>query len=159
MKKLILIPDIINKLEEAVNDYMAATRVRAVVIINTAGQMIYKTGIKRSDSFMQSFGALSAGIFNATVSIAHLIGDDYFENILQEGKRINLYYSAVNSEIIIITAYNKNAIIGVINVMNKKLRKNILNLMTEDDTKIEKQVSFDNEYKDEVEDLLDNMFK
>ncbi len=159
MKQLILIPDIINKLEEAVNDYMIATRVRAVVIINTAGQMIFKTGIKKSDNFMQSFGALSAGIFNATVSIAQLIGDDYFENILQEGKRINLYYSAVNSDIIIITAYNQNAIIGVINVMNKKLKKSILDLMTEDDVKIKKPVSFDNEYKDEVENLLDNMFK
>ncbi len=159
MKQLILIPDIINKLEEAVNDYMITTRVRAVIIINTAGQLIFKTGIKKSDNFMQSFSALSAGIFNATVSIAKLIGDDYFENILQEGKRINLYYSAVNNEIIIITAYNQNAIIGVINVMNKKLKKNILDLMTEDDIKIKKQVSFDNEYKDEVENLLDNMFK
>ncbi len=159
MKQLVLVPDIINKLEEAVDDYMAATRVRAVIIINTAGQMIFRSGIKRSDSFMQSFGALSAGIFNATVSLAQLLGDDYFENILQEGKRINLYYSAVNSEIIILTVYNKNAIIGVINVMNKKLKKNILDLMTEDNMGAKRVASFDSEYKDGVESLLDNMFK
>ena len=135
---------------------MIDTKVRAVIVINTAGQVLFKRGMMKSDNFIQSLGALSAGIFNATISIAKLLGDRYFDNVSQEGKKINLFYNAVNEDTIILSVYDSNAIIGVIQVMSKQLSAKVLSLM-EDEVK-RKSGEFDDEYKDEVENLLDNMF-
>ncbi len=156
MKQLILTQNTLKKLEDAVKDYMIDTKVRAVIVINTAGQVLFKRGMMKSDNFIQSLGALSAGIFNATISIAKLLGDRYFDNVSQEGKKINLFYNAVNEDTIILSVYDSNAIIGVIQVMSKQLSAKVLSLM-EDEVK-RKSGEFDDEYKDEVENLLDNMF-
>lgn len=156
MKQLILTPETLKSLEDIVKDYMMETRVKAVLIINTAGQVVFRRGIVKSDNFIQSLGALTAGIFNATISIAKLLGDRYFDSVSQEGSRINIFYSALNSETIMISLYDSTAIIGVIQVMSKKLKGSIISLMEDEGDKQES--GFDDEYKNEVENLIDNMF-
>lgn len=156
MKQLILTPETLKSLEDTVKDYMIQTRVRAVLIINTAGQVVFRRGIIKSDNFIQSLGALTAGIFNATISIAKLLGDRYFDSLSQEGSRIRIFYTALNEETIMISLYDTNAIIGEIKVMSERARESILGLMEEESDK--KESSFDDEYKNEVENLIDNMF-
>ncbi|MDY6787910.1 MAG: roadblock/LC7 domain-containing protein [candidate division WOR-3 bacterium] len=157
MKSLILTPETLRVLEDSVNEYMVETRVKAVLIINTAGQVLFKRGLAKSDNFVQSVGALSAGIFNATVGLAKLLGDDYFDNIFQEGKRYSLFYSSLNKNTLLLAVYDRTALIGVIRVMTKKLTVRIGKLMMDEEESASSE--FDSDYKDEVENLIDNMFK
>lgn len=153
MKSLILTPETLRVLEDSVSEYMVETRVKAVLIINTAGQVLFKRGLAKSDNFVQSVGALSAGIFNATVGLAKLLGDDYFDNIFQEGKTYSLFYSSLNKSTLLLAVYDRTALIGVIRVMTKKLTERIGNLMMDEEESSSSE--FDNDYKNEVEDLIE----
>ncbi len=156
MKKLILDNNTYNKIENYVKEYMLDTKVRSVFIINTAGQVLYQRGIKKSDHFIQSIGALTAGIFNATTSLAKLLGDNYFLNLFQEGKRLAFYYSIMENDYIFLALYDKSAIIGVVNALTKKIVKNIESLMSEEENT---KLSPSEEFKEELEDLIDNLFE
>jgi len=78
MKKLILNEETVKQLDRIVRLYITDTNVRAVFIINTAGQVMFHRGMTKSDYFVQSIGALASGIFNATNGLAKLLGSKYF---------------------------------------------------------------------------------
>ena len=157
MKKLILNKETYYKIEAYVREYMLDTKVRSVFILNTAGLVLFQQGIKKNDHFIQSIGALTAGIFNATSSLAKLLGDDYFLTMFQEGKQLSFFYSIMENDYIFLTLYDKNAIIGVVNAMTKKIVKNIESLMIEEETTETSVAS--KEFKEELEDLIDNLFE
>lgn len=155
MKKIILDNETIKVLEKITRDYMLSSRVSSVFLINTAGQMLYHRGISKSDYFIQSIGALTAGIFNATNAIAKLLNEDYFDSAFQEGKKFSFYYYAVTDELVLVSLYDKNAIIGVVQVMTKKTGDEIKKLLKE-----EKNDSFlGDDFKTGVEAIIDDMFE
>lgn len=135
---------------------MTDSGVSSVFIINTAGQMLYHRGIAKSDYMLQSIGALEAGIFNATKGIAKLLNEEYFTSAFQEGKTFSFYYHAVTEDIILVSIYGKNSIIGVVQVASKKTSDEILSLMRD---KEESPMEMGEEFKAEVESMLDDMFK
>ncbi|HAV92178.1 TPA: hypothetical protein DCW38_03240 [candidate division WOR-3 bacterium] len=156
MKRLVLDNSSVKNLEKIIRDYMIESGVSSVFLVNTAGHVLFHRGISKSDYFLQSIGALGAGIFNATRAIAKLIKEDYFKSAFQEGKSYSFYYYAVTEDLILISIYGKNAIIGVVQVSSKKTADGILALMTE---KKEDTLKIGDGFKEEVESLIDDMFK
>jgi len=156
MKKLILNEETVKQLDRIVRLYITDTNVRAVFIINTAGQVMFHRGMTKSDYFVQSIGALASGIFNATNGLAKLLGSKYFNAAFQEGKKFSFYYYAIDIDTILLSFYDNTSMIGVIQVMAKKAAESIYNLMSD-----EKQDNGDvitGEFKDTLEGLIDNMF-
>lgn len=156
MKRLVLDNSSVKSLEKIIRDYMIESGVSSVFLVNTAGHVLFHRGISKSDYFLQSIGALGAGIFNATRAIAKLIKEDYFKSAFQEGKSYSFYYYAVTEDLILISIYGKNTIIGVVQVSSKKAGEEILTLMTE---KKEDTLKIGDGFKEEVESLIDDMFK
>jgi len=157
MKYLVLNISTVKKLEKLIRNYMNISGVSSVFIVNTAGQMLFHRGMTKSDYFLQSIGALGSGIFNATKSLAKLLKEDYFTSAFQEGKSYSFYYFAVTEDIILISIYGKNTIVGVVQVTSKKAANDILKIMSE--KKEEKLATIGEDFKAEVETLIDNMFK
>lgn len=163
MRELRLTSEIIHSLDMAVREYIIDTKVRSVFIINTAGQVLYQRGISKNDHFIQSIGALTAGIFNATGAIAKLIAEDYFNVIFQEGSRYSLFYFAINNDNIFLAFYDKQTIIGIIRVMTEKLAEFIDTLLIEPEVEDEvihhvDDSVFDEDYKHSLENIIDDMF-
>jgi len=156
MKQLVLDGSTIKSLDRIARDYMSESGVSSVFLVNTAGQMLYHRGIAKSDYMIQSIGALEAGIFNATKGMAKLLKQEYFTSAFQEGKTFSLYYFAVTEELILVSIYGRNSIIGVVQVSSKKTADAILSLLKES---VDEGVSVGEEFKAEVEALLDDMFK
>lgn len=156
MKKLILNDETVRQLDRIVRQYITDTNVRAVFIINTAGQVMYHKGMTKSDYFVQSIGALAAGIFNATNGLAKLLGGKYFNAAFQEGKKFSFYYYAIDFDTIILSFYDTSSMIGVIQVMAKKAAESIYGVMTDEDSGEDKVIT--GEFKDTLEGLIDDMF-
>lgn len=156
MKKLILNDETVRQLDRIVRQYITDTNVRAVFIINTAGQVMFHRGMTKSDYFVQSIGALAAGIFNATNGLAKLLGGKYFNAAFQEGKKFSFYYYAIDIDTIILSFYDNTSMIGVIQVMAKKAAESIFGIMTEDSASNENIIT--GEFKDTLDGLIDDMF-
>ncbi|MGE3063002.1 MAG: roadblock/LC7 domain-containing protein [bacterium] len=156
MKHLVLDNPTIKNLDRIVRDYMVDSGVSSVFIVNTAGQMLYHRGMAKSDYMLQSIGALEAGIFNATKGMAKLIHEDYFTSAFQQGRTFSFYYYAITDDIILISIYGKSSIIGVVQVSSKNAANSILSLMKE---KADERLSIGDDFKAEVESMLDDMFK
>lgn len=161
MRELKLTSGIIHSLDIAIKEYIIDTKVRSVFIINTSGQVLYQRGISKNDHFIQSIGALTAGIFNATGGLAKLLGEEYFNLIFQEGSKYSLFYFAINHENIFLAFYDKQTIIGIIRVMTEKLAEFIDTMLVEPDIEEPEPVDesvFDEDYKHSLENMIDDMF-
>ncbi len=154
MKKLVLDEITVKNVERLLRAFTIETRVTSVLVINTSGQILFQNGQKNDDYFNQSIGALCSGIFNATRSIAKLLKEDYFLTLFQEGKKYSFFYYAITDDLILISIFTKNAIIGVIQVMSQKVCQNILSLMKEE----EENITFDAQFKNEIENILNDIF-
>ncbi|MEO0288767.1 MAG: roadblock/LC7 domain-containing protein [candidate division WOR-3 bacterium] len=156
MKKLVLDEPTVRDVERFLKTFIQDTKVLNVLIINSAGQVLFQMGMKKDNYYTQSLGALCAGIFNATKSIAKLVREDYFFTLFQEGKKFSFFYLAVNDEIIIVSLFSKDTIIGVVQTMMKKLSENIVKLMKEEG---EEKITFDRDFKNQVDNIIDNLFR
>ncbi len=156
MKKLVLDEPTVRDVERLLKIFIQDTKVLNVIIVNTSGQVLFQTGMKKDNYFTQSLGALCSGIYNATKSIAKLVKEDYFFTLFQEGKKFSFFYFAINDDLIIVSLFSKDTIIGVVQTLTKKLSENIIKLMKEES---EEKMTFDSEFKDEIDNIIDNIFK
>ncbi|HAF07593.1 MAG: roadblock/LC7 domain-containing protein [bacterium] len=156
MKKLVLDEPTVKNVERLLKLFIQDTKVLNVLILNTSGQVLFQMGMKKDNYFSQSLGALCSGIYNATKSIAKLVKEDHFFTLFQEGKKFVFFYFAINDELIIVSFFSKNTLIGVVQTLTKKLSEDIVKLMKEES---ERQITFDKEFKEEIDNIIDNIFK
>lgn len=156
MKKLVLDEPTVKDVERLLKLFIQDTKVLNVLILNTSGQVLFQMGMKKDNYFSQSLGALCSGIYNATKSIAKLVKEDHFFTLFQEGKKFVFFYFAINDELIIVSFFSKNTLIGVVQTLTKKLSEDIVKLMKEES---ERQITFDKEFKEEIDNIIDNIFK
>ena len=90
-------------------------RAKSVLLVDRSGQLI--TSVGRTEYLdITSFASLSAADFAATKELATLIGEKEFSDFYRKGKQENIYFSLVDSRVILVVLFDKRSILGLVRV-------------------------------------------
>lgn len=106
--------DQLDKIEQILLTDLIASGVHCVLLIDFAGNIIAQgdNGFSRIDVY--SLAALSAANFGAVEAMAKIVGQEEFALLFHKGETGSLYFSKVNDELLIISVFGKEIILGLL---------------------------------------------
>ena len=106
--------DQLDKIEQILLTDLIASGVHCVLLIDFAGNIIAQGDNGRSRIDVYSLAALSAANFGAVEAMAKIVGQEEFALLFHKGETESLYFSKVNDELLIITVFGKEIILGLL---------------------------------------------
>jgi predicted regulator of Ras-like GTPase activity (Roadblock/LC7/MglB family) len=106
--------DQLDKIEQILLTDLIASGVHCVLLIDFAGNIIAQGDDGRSRIDVYSLAALSAANFGAVEAMAKIVGQEEFALLFHKGETGSLYFSKVNNELLIISVFGKEIILGLL---------------------------------------------
>ena len=106
--------DQLDKIEQVLLTDLIASGVHCVLLIDFAGNIIAQGDNGRSRIDVYSLAALSAANFGAVEAMAKIVGQEEFALLFHKGETGSLYFSKVNDELLIISVFGKEIILGLL---------------------------------------------
>lgn len=134
-----------------------------VMVADTSGRLVHCRG-RLSTAQSTGLAALAAGGFAAGLEIANFLGlHDGFQQQLLEGAIANLYILAVGPELLLIVAFTRQTMLGMVRLFTKQTRQELLELVeaakvARDAAAAENNSQLEEGFSDEVEKHLDSFF-
>lgn len=104
----------LDKIEEILLTDLIASGVHCVLLIDFAGNIIAQGDNGRSRIDVYSLAALSAANFGAVEAMAKIVGQEEFALLFHKGETGSLYFSKVNNELLIISVFGKEIVLGLL---------------------------------------------
>ncbi len=134
----------------------------SIILIDKAGQLITSAGdISAMD--MSAFASLSAADFAATSQLATLIGETEFNTLFHQGKNLSLHVSVIAQSVILVVIFSGKTTLGLIrlkvNVYTQKLDEIFKRIFGKlGAAKEKREESFDDDFFNEADNEIDNLF-
>ncbi|MBI5592999.1 MAG: roadblock/LC7 domain-containing protein [Deltaproteobacteria bacterium] len=106
--------DQLDKIEQILLTDLIASGVHCVLLIDFAGNIIAQGDNGRSRIDVYSLAALSAANFGAVEAMAKIVGQEEFALLFHKGETGSLYFSKVNDELLIISVFGKEIVLGLL---------------------------------------------
>jgi len=106
--------DQLDKIEQILLTDLIASGVHCVLLIDFAGNIIAQGDNGRSRIDVHSLAALSAANFGAVEAMAKIVGQKEFALLFHKGETGSLYFSKVNDELLIISVFGKEIVLGLL---------------------------------------------
>jgi predicted regulator of Ras-like GTPase activity (Roadblock/LC7/MglB family) len=106
--------DQLDKIEQILLTDLIASGVHCVLLIDFAGNIIAQGDNGQSRIDVYSLAALSAANFGAVEAMAKIVGQEEFALLFHKGETGSLYFSKVNNELLIISVFGKEIILGLL---------------------------------------------
>ena len=106
--------DQLEKIEQILLTDLIASGVHCVLLIDFAGNIIAQGDNGRSRIDVYSLAALSAANFGAVEAMAKIVGQEEFALLFHKGATGSLYFSKVNDDLLIISVFGKEIILGLL---------------------------------------------
>ncbi|OQX52058.1 MAG: hypothetical protein B5M53_09485 [Candidatus Cloacimonas sp. 4484_209] len=127
--RLILSKEISQKINFYLVDFLNLSLAKAVLLITKGGQLLQQYGISKRNSKLFPIVSLISGIFSSTQNLATLLGESEFKHFFQEGVRFSIYYSLLIDPFVIVTIFDKTAILGDIQLKVDELEDKIKQML------------------------------
>lgn len=99
--------------EREMAQYIKASRAKCAILLSKNGHLISQSGYI-TDFNLQPISALIGGIFSSTQALAHLVQEEKFKVMFQEGSKWNVYFCLVAEHFILATIFDKSTVVGMI---------------------------------------------
>jgi predicted regulator of Ras-like GTPase activity (Roadblock/LC7/MglB family) len=106
--------DQLDKIEQILLTDLIASGVHCVLLIDFAGNIIAQGDNGRSRIDVYSLAALSAANFGAVEAMAKIVGQEEFALLFHKGETGSLYFSKVNDELLVISVFGKEIVLGLL---------------------------------------------
>ncbi|MBI4726798.1 roadblock/LC7 domain-containing protein [candidate division TA06 bacterium] len=93
--------------------YIKSSRAKCAILLSKNGHLISQSGYI-TDFNLQPISALIGGIFSSTQALAHLVHEEKFKVMFQEGSKWNVYFCLVAEHFILATIFDKSTVVGMI---------------------------------------------
>lgn len=108
-----LLEDDVRQLDEVLREFLARTEATAALVVDQGGFLITVQGdTRRLD--VTTLGALAAGAFMATQTLAQLLQEDTFESVYQAGRQQSLFITHVNEHCLLAVVFRAQVGVGVV---------------------------------------------
>ena len=130
---------------------------RVVFLVDRDGQPIAFHG-DIGDMDTTSFSSLAAGNVAATTSMAKLIGEDVFPNVVHEGERDSIYISIIGRSLLVVV-FNERSTLGLVKLRAKRASHEVAAILEEMERDSEKNRAASSAFFAEITDEdIDSLF-
>jgi predicted regulator of Ras-like GTPase activity (Roadblock/LC7/MglB family) len=112
------------ELGEILSWVCAESRAKAVLLVDTAGQLMRESG-NTAGLDMTSFCTLAASNIAATASMARLMGENDFTILFHQGKKDSLHISLIGHRVILVVIFGSEASLGLVRLRVRKAAEQI----------------------------------
>jgi predicted regulator of Ras-like GTPase activity (Roadblock/LC7/MglB family) len=149
-----------------INEGLEALRKEAnaesILLIDKAGQLITSAGdITTMD--ISAFASLSAADFAATSQLAMLIGENEFNTLFHQGKKLSLYVSVVSQSVILVVIFSQKTTLGLVRLKVNNTTEKLESIFARIFEKLgtaseEKEKEFGEDFFKEADNEIDSLF-
>ncbi len=108
-----LIEDDIQRLDEALGEFIASADATAALVIDKGGFLITHQG-DASEFDLTTIAALSSGAFMANQTIAGLVNETNFNSIYQQGEKFSLFVINIDDNCMLVVIFKSQTGVGVV---------------------------------------------
>jgi predicted regulator of Ras-like GTPase activity (Roadblock/LC7/MglB family) len=108
-----LIEDDIQRLDEALREFITAADATAALVIDKGGFLITHQG-DASDFDLTTIAALSSGAFMANQTIAGLVNETNFNSIYQQGEKFSLFVINIDDNCMLVVIFKSQTGVGIV---------------------------------------------
>ena len=108
-----LIEDDIQRLDEALREFLISADATAALVIDKGGFLITHQG-DSSDLDLTTIAALSSGAFMANQTIAGLVNETNFNSIYQQGEKFSLFVINIDDNCMLVVIFKSQTGVGVV---------------------------------------------
>lgn len=119
----------LDAIELILTDELIALGVRAVLLIDLAGNIIADLDDGKTTMDVYSLAALAAGNFGAVSAMAEIIGEKDFSILFHKGEKENIHFTKVNQDLLLITVFEHKISLGFLRLKVAEAVQRIQDLM------------------------------
>ena len=108
----------VNKLERLLTDFSARANTVWAILITATGQLLAQRGFVYSFDVL-AISALACGVYNSTMELARIVGEEKFSQFLQEGEKYSVYYVGVGVDYLLVALFDDRTLPGVVKVASE----------------------------------------
>jgi predicted regulator of Ras-like GTPase activity (Roadblock/LC7/MglB family) len=118
----------IGELEALLTTFCAQSNTVWALLLSNTGHLVIQRGFLYSFDVL-TISALACGVFNSTQELARIVGEKKFNEFLQEGRAISIYYINVSEDFILVSMFDDRTIPGVVKVASEDFSRNAHQLL------------------------------
>lgn len=108
----------VNELENLLADFCARANTVWAILTTVTGHLLAQRGFVYSFDVL-AISALACGVFNSTMELAHIVGEEKFTQFMQEGEKFSIYYAGVNEDYVLVSLFDDRTLPGVVKVASE----------------------------------------
>ena len=108
----------VHELERLLADFCSQANTVWAILTTATGQLLAQRGFVYSFDVL-AISALACGVFNSTMELARIVGENRFSQFLQEGEKYSVYYTEVDPDYILVSLFDDRTLAGVVKVASE----------------------------------------
>ncbi len=106
-------------IDDVLDELLQRTNALSAHLIDRSGQVITSTG--RVDDFdVTSFASLAAADFTANAELAHLLGEQSVDAVINEGRARSVYSRLLADRVILSVVFDKRSSLGIVRIRSRR---------------------------------------
>lgn len=123
LSSMVITPEGITKITTLLNELFSEANARSILLVEKSGQHLAMVG--EESPHVMALSALVVGAFSSTREIARLLGEPEFKTMFQQGDRLNIFISLLDSQDLITVIFDERTTLGMIKLKTQKMTKRI----------------------------------
>ncbi|PIQ24074.1 dynein regulation protein LC7 [bacterium (Candidatus Blackallbacteria) CG17_big_fil_post_rev_8_21_14_2_50_48_46] len=123
LSSMVITPEGITKITALLQELFSEANARSILLVEKSGQHLAMVG--EESPHVMALSALVVGAFSSTREIARLLGEPEFKTMFQQGDRLNLFISLLDSQDLITVIFDERTTLGMIKLKTQQMTKRI----------------------------------
>ncbi|PKL80273.1 MAG: dynein regulation protein LC7 [Candidatus Melainabacteria bacterium HGW-Melainabacteria-1] len=123
LSTLVITPEGIQRITVLLNELQSETNAKSILLVEKSGQHLAMVG--EESPHVMALAALVVGAFSSTREIARLLGEAEFKTMFQQGSKLNIFISLLDSQDLITVIFDERTTLGMIKLKTQQMTKKI----------------------------------
>lgn len=123
LSSLVITPEGIQRITELLQELQSETNAKVILLVEKSGQHLALVGDE--SPHIMALSALVVGAFSSTREIARLLGEAEFKTMFQQGSKLNIFISLLDSQDLITVIFDERTTLGMIKLKTQQMTQRI----------------------------------
>lgn len=123
LSSLVITPEGIQRITVLLTELQSETNAKSILLVEKSGQHLAMVG--EESPHVMALAALVVGAFSSTREIARLLGEAEFKTMFQQGSKLNIFISLLDSQDLITVIFDERTTLGMIKLKTQQMTKKI----------------------------------
>lgn len=123
LSSMVITSEGIQRITELLNELQSETNAKGILLVEKSGQHLALVG--EESPHVMALSALVVGAFSSTREIARLLGEAEFKTMFQQGNKLNIFISLLDSQDLVTVIFDERTTLGMIKLKTQQMAARI----------------------------------